>query len=259
MVRALGRSVVSAGALVFLAFVAPSALAVDADYMREERWAREVVPSLVVGDAVYLATPARSKVLAILTTPAATSKGSVILVHGLGVHPDFGVTSALRSLLADMGYTTLSVQMPVLAADAPRDDYRATFPEAGNRLAAAIAYLRSRGAGKIAIVAHSVGAAMANAYLAQPDALRIDAFVPVGLAGEFAVTPKQPVLDVVAESELPPVVASAPQRAPRLPADACSRQVTIIGADHYFDAPAQQKLLAATIGAFIERSFAGRC
>src|SRR5206468_6334153 len=134
-VRVSRRAVVGTAALACLVvFVATAAFAVDIDYMREERWAREVVPSLVVGDAVYLATPARSKVLAILTTPAATSKGSVILVHGLGVHPDFGVTGALRSQLADMGYTTLSVQMPVLAADAPRDDYRATFPEAGNRL-----------------------------------------------------------------------------------------------------------------------------
>ena len=32
-----------------------------ADYAREERWAQEIVPSIVVGDAVYLATPARAE------------------------------------------------------------------------------------------------------------------------------------------------------------------------------------------------------
>ena len=35
------------------------------DYAREDRWADEIVPAIVVGEAVYLATPARSRVLAI--------------------------------------------------------------------------------------------------------------------------------------------------------------------------------------------------
>src|SRR5438128_2064301 len=37
------------------------------DYAREERWAAEIVPSLVVGDAIYLSTPERARVLSILT------------------------------------------------------------------------------------------------------------------------------------------------------------------------------------------------
>jgi hypothetical protein len=32
------------------------------DFAREDRWAQEVVPSLVVGDAIFLATPARRKI-----------------------------------------------------------------------------------------------------------------------------------------------------------------------------------------------------
>jgi len=228
------------------------------DYFREDRWAQEVVPALVVGDAVYLATPGRSRVLAILTAPQGASKGAAIVVHGLGVHPDYGMIGGLRSGLADLGYTTLSVQMPVLAASAPREDYAVTFAEAGNRIAAAIAYLRSRGAPKIAIVAHSMGASMANAYLGEPGALAVDAWVPVGMLVEFAVAPKEPVLDVIAEQELPQAAAAAPRRLPKLPKDACSRQVTIPGADHYFAAQARQQELGATIAGFLDRVFAGR-
>jgi pimeloyl-ACP methyl ester carboxylesterase len=180
-------------------------------------------------------------------------------VHGLGVNPDFGMIGALRGTLAEKGFVTLSVQMPVLAADAPSDDYPATFPEAGNRIAAAVAYLRSRGATKVAVVAHSMGAAMTNAYLATPGAPAIDAWVPVGMPVDFAVAPKEPVLDVSAEKELPQVAAAAPLRARRLPKDAGSRQVTIPGADHYFDAQARQQQLAAAIAAFLDRVFAGRC
>jgi dienelactone hydrolase len=227
------------------------------DYFREGRWAQEVVPTLVVGDAIYLATPARPKVLAILTEPAGTSKGGVIVIHGLGLHPDWGLIGGLRTGLADAGFTTLSVQMPVLAADAPRADYRITLPEAGDRIAAAIAYLRGRGVAKVAIVAHSLGARMADAYLARPDALPIAAWVPIGMSVAFSVPPKEPVLDVSAEHDLPEVTATAPARAPRLPHDGCSRAVTFPGQDHFFNQG--QKELNATIAAFLTRVYSGAC
>ena len=87
------------------------------DYAREKRWADEVVPGLVVGDAVWLETAAGRRYLAI-HAPAAKPKGAVVIVHGIGVHPDHGVIGVLRSKLTDLGWTSLSVQMPVQAADA---------------------------------------------------------------------------------------------------------------------------------------------
>ncbi len=244
-------------ALIVMSLAAPTLAQLTIDHAREDRWAQEVVPALVVGDAVWLATPTRPKVLAILTEPAGTAKGGVIVIHGLGVHPDFGFTSGVRTYLADAGYTTLSVQMPVLAATASRDDYRITVPGAGERIAAAIAYLRAKGVREIAIVAHSIGATMVDAYLARPDAATIGAWVPVGMLTDFSVAPKEPVLDVIAENELPQVVALAPARARRIPKDSCSRQLTIAGTDHYFDN--RQKELAATIAAFLDQAFGGRC
>jgi pimeloyl-ACP methyl ester carboxylesterase len=181
----------------------------------------------------------------------------VIVVHGLGVHPDWGLNGGVRTMLADAGYVTLSVQMPVLAAEATRDDYAITLPEAGERIAAAIAYLRINGVAKIAIVSHSYGATMVRAYLARPDALRVDAWVPVGMFGAFAGPPKEPVLDVIGERDFAEVLAVAGPRARDLPKDACSRQVTIAGTDHYFDQ--RQRELSAAIAAFVERALAGRC
>lgn len=245
-------------ALLFaLLLVAGAHAAAAADYAREERWAQEILPSLVVGDAVYLATPARTRVLAILTEPPGPAKGAVIVVHGLGVHPDWALIGGLRTGLAEAGYITLSVQMPVQSADATRDDYGDTLPEAGDRIAAAIAYLRGKGATRIAIASHSMGASMVNAYLARRDALAIVAWTPVGMFGAFAASPKEPVLDVIAEREIELVTESAPARARTLPKDACSRQVTIAGTDHYFDN--RQKELVAAIAAFLDRVFAGGC
>jgi len=229
-------------------------LAPAADYEREERWAREVVPSIVVGDAVWLVTPSRAKVLAILTLPPQPAAGGVVLVHGLGVHPDWGLIGGLRTGLADAGYVTLAVQMPVLTASATRADYLATMPEAAERIAAAVDYLRNKSIARVAIVSHSMGASMANAFLARN---AIDAWAPIGMFGPFAAPPREPVLDIVAETEIEPVLETAPARASTLPKDACSRQVTIAGADHYFEK--RQKELVATIAAFLERAFAGRC
>src|SRR5512140_1456424 len=122
----------SAAALVLLvlcALTASLALAVSpTDYAREERWAQEVVPAVMVGEPAWLVTPKRAKVLALYVEPSARPRGGIVLVHGLGVNPDFGMIGALRGTLAEAGYATLAVQMPVLAADAAREDYAATFP-----------------------------------------------------------------------------------------------------------------------------------
>ena len=101
--------------LLFALFFAP--LALGADYEREKRWADEITPGLIVGDVVYLQTSNGHKFLN-LYTEAAKAKAAVIVVHGIGIHPDWGVIGMLRTRLAEQGYTTLSVQMPVLAADA---------------------------------------------------------------------------------------------------------------------------------------------
>ncbi len=244
-------------ALLSLALALPVVAAPAIDDAREDRWASEVVPGIVVGDAVWLATPSRAKVLAIFALPAAPPKAGVIVVHGLGVHPDFGMVGGLRTLLAEAGYATLAVQMPVLPAGATRDDYAATLPAAAERLAAAVAFLRAKGIARIAIVSHSVGATMVNAFLARPQAPHVDAWVPVGMLVDFAVEPEEPVLDVVAERDLPEVAAAAPLRSKRLPRDGCSRALAIAGADHYFEG--RQKELAAAVTAFLDRVVAGGC
>ena len=137
--------------------IAPATAQPVIDDAREDRWAQEVIPGIVVGDAVFLATPARAKVLAILTLPRGMPKGGVVVIHGLGVHPDFGMIGGVRTRLADAGYATLSVQMPVLAAGASREDYRIALPAAGERIGAAVAFLRAKGIAKLAIVAFVAG------------------------------------------------------------------------------------------------------
>lgn len=230
-----------------------------ADYEREARLAQEVVPAIVVGDAVYLATPRQPRVLAIYTEAAtpAIADAAVIVVHGVGVHPDWALINGLRTGLAEAGMTTLSVQMPVLGAGAAREEYAALFPESDERLAAALAYLRQRGATRIAIVSHSMGASMVDAYLASAPKANLLAWVPVGMLQMFTSRPRMPVLDVIAERDFSQVREIAPKRAAVMPRDGCSKGVVIMGTDHYMDN--RQKELVAAIAPFLTHALSGKC
>ena len=122
----------------------------SADYAREKKWADEITPGIVVGDPVYLELKPGPelkqghKFLSLLTT-VPDAKTALVVVHGLGIHPDWGMVGTLRTQLADLGYTTLSIQMPVLANEAEGDQYVTTFPEAAARIAAAVDFLKAKG------------------------------------------------------------------------------------------------------------------
>jgi triacylglycerol esterase/lipase EstA (alpha/beta hydrolase family) len=135
-----------------------------ADYAREKKWADEIAPGIVVGDPVYLELKQGHKFLTLLTE-AKDARAALVIVHGMGIHPDWGMVGTLRTELADRGYTTLSVQMPVLAADAAAEQYLASFPEAAERIGVAVDFLSAKGYKKIAIVSHSLGSRMSRVYV----------------------------------------------------------------------------------------------
>jgi pimeloyl-ACP methyl ester carboxylesterase len=218
-----------------LLLAVPAVCQPQADYAREQRWAEEVAPALMVGEPLHLELKSGRRFLAIYA-PHAKAMAGVILVHGMGVHPDWGLINPLRNGLSEQEYSTLSVQMPVLTADARADQYPPLFPEAAERLAAAVAFLRGRGLAKIAIVSHSLGARMANYYFNVTPNPGIAAWVAIGYAGRYADpgTIAVPVLDIFGEKDLAAVRDTVAQRASVLRALRGSAQVEIQGADHFF-------------------------
>jgi pimeloyl-ACP methyl ester carboxylesterase len=211
------------------------------DYARELRWADEVVPGLVVGDAVRIETAAKRRFLGILAEAPRSfgnaGRGAIILIHGSGAHPDFAVIGQLRALLNDAGFTTLSIQMPVLAADAAAEDYRDLFAEAGERIAAAIDYLRAKKQARVAIVSHSMGARMTLDFLQRKPDAPLAAWVPLAISdGDLTGLPRTafPVFDVYGEKDFEVVLAKKNDRAAVLRSIPGSKQVTVFGADHFF-------------------------
>jgi pimeloyl-ACP methyl ester carboxylesterase len=227
-------------------------LAYGADYVREKKWADEITPGIVVGDPVYLEEKAGHKSLTIYTA-APNAQAGLVIVHGIGVHPDWDLINTLRSALVDHGYTTLSVQMPVLAAEASTEDYRSTFDEAAERLKIAMDFLQAKGYKKIAIVSHSMGSRMTHAYLTREPSAPIRAWVCIGLGGEDDFRHMTlPVLDLYGENDLPAVLQGAQKRAASIKDLPRSQQVMAPQTDHFFNN--QQTELVRYVRDFLDKA-----
>ncbi|MCU0811236.1 MAG: alpha/beta hydrolase family protein [Thiobacillaceae bacterium] len=164
---------------------------------------------------------------------AASPDKALIIVHGLGIHPDWGLIGTLRSDLADRGYTTLSIQMPILAADAKGEDYPPTFPEAAERIGEAVEFLKAKGYKQIAIVSHSMGSRMSRVYLTGKPAPAVVAWASLGISVDDYKGVKLPILDLYGENDLPGVLKNTDKRKKSLGKN--SKQVKIDRADHFFN------------------------
>ena len=240
--------------LIVLGLLTCTALASAQDHERESRWAEQTLATLVVGDPVQIEQKDGHRFLA-LYTRAARERGAVVIAHGRGWSPDYDLYGDLRTQLAEAGYSTLSIQMPVLPGTAKIGDYLPIFPDADERLALAIKWLRTNGAPKVAIVSHSLGATMANHYLINTSDPGVDAWVFLsiinGLEDMFRI--KIPVLDVFGSVDWDVTRFGADERKAQIARIAGSRQVMVAGAEHFYEGKREE--LTALIVEFLDRVF----
>jgi hypothetical protein len=255
--------------LTLSATLAPlTALAQHSDYAREKRFAQEVSAQLIVGDMVQIAHPPASSSKDLPAFMAIHAKGqakrpAIVLAHGVGTHPDDGLTGQLRQRLNDLGYTTLAIQMPIAAKEAQLDDYfPKQFPEAGARLQSAALWLRQQGHTRIVLASHTMGAWMANVYFDEwlkstqdAKAAPYQAWVCISLTGNYSWAMRNypfPILDLYGEQDIPVSVSSAWRRAGliKLAFDG-SAQIKIAGADAQWRG--KDGAAAQAIDAFIQR------
>jgi pimeloyl-ACP methyl ester carboxylesterase len=223
------------------------------DYERESRWAGETLAALVVGDAIQLEQANKHRFLG-LYIHAANERGAIVIAHGRGWSPDYDLYGELRTRLADAGYSTLSIQMPVLPSSAKIGDYLPTFGDADERLAVSIAWLRSKGTGKVVIVSHSLGATMANHYLINTREPPVDAWVMIsiinGLEDMFRI--KIPVLDVFGSEDWDVTRFGADERRAQILKIANSQQVVIEHGQHFYEGKREE--LTRVIVDFLNRA-----
>ena len=228
-------------AFIVLSLITGTAFASDRD--KEKRWADQIVDSLLDGEAVYL-HDGEADFLAIDTLADDPKDTGIIVIHGIGIHPDWEtVIQPLRVQLAAEGWNTLSLQMPILGNDATGKDYEPLMKEVPARIDAGIRHMAKAGAKKIIIVAHSMGSHMTNYYLANKKIYQeaqtqtpIIAYVGIGMGGAAHLDKiKIPVLDLFGEKDLPSVLASAPLRAKSAMNNKSYKQKVIKGAGHFFE------------------------
>jgi len=235
--------------LFFLSFESSSQ-----DYEKEKRWADDILPTLMVGDAVWLQQKNGHRFLG-LWIDAKRPKGAVIIAHGRGWSPDFELYGTLRTRLAEEGYSTLSIQLPVLPSTAIPGLYVPLYPDARERFQLAVDFLKAKGQGDIGIVSHSLGATMANQYLIRTDDTSVKVWVFIGILQglEEMYRIKIPTLDIYGSDDWTGVTAGAPERAKQLREHPGSGQVMVPGARHFFEG--REDELIRIVTAFLDKSF----
>ena len=232
------------------------------DFEREARWRAEIEPTVVVGDPVMLKHSVRMGApdfFAIYTESKGSPKAGLVLLHGAGVHPDFGMIGALRVSLAEAGYATLSVQMPVQGKDAKAEDYHPkVFPNALDRIARAANYMQARGHRKLVLVSHSMGAWMANEYFDANATPPYAAWICIGITGGLSSDlvgallkgRALPVFDVYGQHDFEVTLNAAGRRYRAIKDTGGSRQVQVPGADHYFSG--KERELSAALATWLD-------
>jgi hypothetical protein len=225
----------------------------QSDYAREARWAAEFEPALVVGDAVRLAQANGHRFAAVWAHRSGMAR-AVILVHGIGVHPDHGLTHRLRADLFDAGYATLAIQAPILDMTTITDAkaYAGLMDEAAERIDLAIDFVRQRGAHQVFLVGHASGAWMVNEFFGKRPDRGVVAWASLGQTGRFTGfgANKPATLDLYPERGSHWARTMAPQRlAHALDVDARSQQQFVSGTDLSF-AGAEARVRDAIVGFF---------
>lgn len=234
---------------LFIFLLAPNlSAAPKSDLAKEKRWREQIEPSLMVGDALSLKADGTEFLALFTENTAKQTLGGAIILHGSGVHPAWpDVIEPLRVNLAEHGWHTLSLQMPILANDARLQDYEPLLDEVPARIQAGITFLKGKGINNIVLIGHSLGNVMAVYYLSKTDDPSVKAFVAIAFGPGIPSKAKMdsyahlskitiPILDIYGSEDLAANLRTINKR--KLVAKNAGNkkytQVKIEGANHFF-------------------------
>jgi pimeloyl-ACP methyl ester carboxylesterase len=179
------------------------------------------------------------------TLPVA--KGAVVILHGVAGQPDArAVIAPLRRDFPVAGWSTLAIQMPILAAGTPLSEWGGLLTAAQQRVQAAVAFLRAEQLPNIVVIGHGTGALTGLVCCGGGRIKGVAAVVAISLPSGALLTPphdvrqdleslRLPFLDVYASRDVADVLSAAPERQVVLrPSVNAHRQIVIEGADHWY-------------------------
>ncbi|MDH5408042.1 MAG: alpha/beta hydrolase family protein [Gammaproteobacteria bacterium] len=246
--------------LLIISCLIVTPLSQASDLAKEKRWRAQIVDALIVGEEVTLKA-GKTEFLGIFAEHnTEKAVGGAIVLHGIGAHPAWPeVINPLRAALPEHGWSTLSLQLPILANEKKYPDYAPLFDDVIPRIQAGVDYYKKMGVENIVIIAHSMGAAMASYYLASKPDPSVRAYVAIGMSVlkpddtikdkkqreqmkkmDTSLTlrkVKLPVLDMYGSRDLPAVIKTIKAR--RTAANKAGNkqytQLKVDGADHFFN------------------------
>ncbi len=222
------------------------------DYAKEARWASQVEDGIMDGDVVWLKANSH-EFMSIYTSSEVDTKQTAVVVHGLGVHPDFTqVIQPLRVALTEKGFNTLSIQMPVLENGIGSEGYMPLLIDADNRINAAIDYLNAQELQADVLIAHSLGSVMSTHFLAN-NSHPFKRFVGVGTpkgAAKYLEKINIPVFDLYGEQDIASVIEGIDLKLQASQHNKGYAQKMAIGADHFFND--QDELLVDEVSAWLK-------
>jgi len=257
--------------LLFCLFTSFSFAASKSDKAKEKRWEEQIVPGLIVGEAVKLKTN-DGEFLAIYAEPATeVAKGGMIILHGMGVHPDWtDITGPVRMAMPDSGWHTLSLQMPILGNEVTEEKpYAPLFDEVPARVQAGIDYLKSKGVKNIVISGHSLGNVMAVYYLVKKPDPSVKAVIAVAAGPGYAGDPRMdiagnfgkvniPFLDIYGSEDEQRIADNVKKRGQIAHQKGYKNYTSIVvkGANHFFTGKQQE--LIKHMNDWLEKNFVSK-
>ncbi len=219
------------------------------DFAIEERIAEQLLKNKLNGSAVWLKTGNQKFLSLYMEASGPKIHGAVIILHGMAGHPDWpNIIAPLRTGLPEFGWSTLSLQMPLLPPDASVAEYVPLLNEVPPRIIPAIKFFHSKGIYNVVIIGHGLGATMGASFLASGSrsASVVTAFAGIGMGAhsdypEFVISNylakiNIPIFDLYGSRDLNSVMNYVHPRflASRRAKNKAYRQRGVSGADHFF-------------------------
>jgi len=228
---------------------------------QELLWEQALVRAVDANQIKWLRTPNEKFIALQHADFTGTLKGGVLLLHGMGAHPDWpDVISPLRTSLPQHGWSTLSIQLPVFGKGGQISDYVGTIASASQRIRAAIDHLKNNGITNVVLLGHGLGASIGVSFLASTPDSGIVAFVGVSMPtynnAEAWMQPVNsieklslPMLDIYGSSDLDSVLINSELRARA--ARRAGMSASIYRQTTGFESSATAKAAFSKVGGFI--------
>lgn len=138
----------------------------------------------------------------------AEGKGAVILLHGMNGHANWPtVIAPLRTQLPEFGWSTFSIQMPILALAEPISSYGSLLSVAEKRIQVAVDYLHMWDVEPIILLGYGFGAAQAMSYLADSaysdSVAHINAVVSISMLAQKFLKPRVDIFTLISNVNIP--------------------------------------------------------